>query len=288
MQTVTSDDGTKIAYDREGDGPAVILVNGALGDRALDRKFKQMTVISELLSPQFTVINYDRRGRGESTEAGPYDVEREIEDIAALIGAVGGRASLFGFSSGGALALRAAGAGIRVDQVAVYEAPFVVNADDKRPSADYGQRLEALIADDDRSGAVKHFMRNAMGMPAPAVAAMRLMPMWKLMQANALTLRYDWAALGEHNMQGQPLRVDEWAAITVPALVVYGGKSPSGLQNGSRALGDVLPNAELRVLEGMGHRLKVNVLAPVLADFFGKQTDAGGHRGGQTAAPGGR
>ena len=230
MQTVTSQDGTQIAYDREGAGPAVILVNGALGDRALDLTFKQMIVISELLSPQFTVINYDRRGRGESGEAGPFGVEREIDDIAALIEAVGGRASVFGFSSGGALALRAAGAGIGVERVAVYEAPFVVKPDDKRPSADYGERLEALIADDDRSGAVRHFMRNAMGMPAPAVAAMRLMPMWKQMQANAPTLRYDWAALGEHNMQGHPLRAEEWASITVPALVVYGGKSPSSLQ----------------------------------------------------------
>lgn len=286
MQTVTSQDGTKIAYDRDGTGAPVILVNGALGDRALDRKFKQMIVISELLSPQFTVLNYDRRGRGESGESGPFAIEREIDDIAALIEAVGGRASLFGFSSGGALALRAAGAGIGVERVAVYEAPFVVNVDDKRPVADYGQRLEGLIAEDDRSGAVKHFMRNAMGMPAPAVAAMRLMPMWKQMQANAPTLRYDWAALGEHNMQGHPLRVQEWASVTVPALVIYGGRSPSSLQNGSRALADVLPNAELRVLEGMGHRLKVKVLAPVLAEFFGKHTDADSRLGGRTAAQG--
>ncbi len=285
MQTATSQDGTKIAFDREGAGPAVILVNGALGDRALDRKFKQMIVISELLSPQFTVINYDRRGRGESGESGPFAIEREIEDIAALIGAVGGRASLFGFSSGGALALRAAGAGIGVTQVAVYEAPFVVNSNDKRPSPDYGQRLDALIADGDRSGAVKHFMRNAMGMPAPVVAAMRLMPGWKQMQANAPTLRYDWAALGEHNMEGRPLREDEWASVTAPALVVYGGKSPSSLQNGSRALAEVLPNAQLRVLEGMGHRLKVNVLAPVLAEFFGQGRHVAGSRvGGRTAA----
>jgi pimeloyl-ACP methyl ester carboxylesterase len=274
MHAVTSQDGTKIAYDRDGAGPAVILVNGALGDRALDRRFKQMLVISELLSPRFTVINYDRRGRGDSDEAGPFAVEREIEDIAALVGAVGGRASLFGFSSGGALALRAAGARIGVERVAVYEAPFVVDAADKRPSADYGQRLDALIANGDRSAAVKHFMRNAMGMPAPAVAAMRLMPMWKQMQANAPTLRYDWAALGEHNMQGRPLRAEEWASITVPALVVYGGKSPSSLQHGARALADVLPNAELRVLEGMSHRLKVEVLAPVLADFFESHASA--------------
>ncbi len=268
MHSVTSRDGTKIAYERDGTGPAVILVNGALGDRKLDRRFKMMTELSKLLSPRFTVVDYDRRGRGDSDEAGPFAVEREIEDIAALIRARGGSASLFGFSSGGALALRAAGAGIGVERVAVYEAPFVVDRADKGPRADYGQRLEGLIAAGDRSGAVRHFMRNAMGMPAPAVLAMRLMPMWRLMQANAPTLVYDWAALGEHNMRGDALRAEEWASVTMPALVVCGTKSSSTLQNGARALSEVLPCADLRVLDGMGHRMKVAVLAPVLAEFL--------------------
>jgi pimeloyl-ACP methyl ester carboxylesterase len=253
METVTSQDGTRIAYERAGDGPAVIPVDGALGDRKLDRKFKLMSGIGERLVSHFTVITYDRRGRGESGEAGPFAVEREIEDIAALIaGPAGGSASLFGFSSGGALALRAAGAGIGVERVAVYEAPFVVEPGDRRPPADYGRRLDDLIAAGDRGGAVKYFMRGAMGMPAPMVAAMRLMPAWKLMAANAPTLAYDWAALGEHNMQGEPLRPAEWEAVTMPALVVYGGESPRNLRHGSRGLAEVLPDAQLRVLEGMG------------------------------------
>jgi pimeloyl-ACP methyl ester carboxylesterase len=268
MQVVTSNDGTQIAYEQAGSGPAVILINGALGDRKLDRRFKMMSGLSALLSPRFTVIDYDRRGRGDSNEAGPFAVEREIEDIAALIDAVAGRASLFGFSSGAALALRAAGAGIGVERVAAYEAPFVVRRGDEGPSSDYGRRLDDLLAAGDGSGAVKHFMRNAMGMPAPAVTMMKLMPMWKQMVANAPTLRYDWAALGEHNMQGDPLRADEWATVTMPALVCYGAKSSSTLQHGSRELAQTLPNAELRVLEGMGHRLKVKLLAPVLADFL--------------------
>jgi pimeloyl-ACP methyl ester carboxylesterase len=155
----------------------------------------------------------------------------------ALIAANGGRAVLFGFSSGGALALRAAGAGIGVQRIAVYEAPFMVDSAGKRPPADYGHRLDDLIAAEDRSGAVKHFMCNAMGMPRPA----------------------------------------EWSTVTVPALVVYGGKSPANLQKGSRALADVLPNAQLRALEGLGHRLKVTVLAPVLAEFFaGRELGADG------------
>lgn len=277
MQTVISRDGTTIAYDRYGAGPPLILVNGALGDRKLDRRFKQMIGLAELLAPTFTVINYDRRGRGDSTEAGPFAVVREIEDIAALIEAHGGSAALFGFSSGAALALRAAGARIGVERVAAYEAPFMVERTDKRPPADYGQRLDALIAAGDRNAAVRHFMGNAMGMPAPVVAVMRVMPMWKDMQANAHTLAYDWAALGEHNMQGDPLEPAEWASVSVPALVVYGAESPANLQNGSRALAAVLPDAQLAALDGMGHRLKVKVLAPVLAEFLSGAHQAGDH-----------
>lgn len=268
MSTVISADGTTIAYDRVGDGPTLILINGALGDRKLDRRFKMMTVLAELLSPSYTVINYDRRGRGESSEGGPFSVEREIEDIAALVAASGGSASVFGFSSGGALALRAAGAGIGVERAAVYEVPFMVKPTDKRPPSDYGERLNALVAKNDRSGAVKHFMRNAMGMPGPVVSVMRLMPAWRDMTASADTLPYDWAALGAHNMQGEPLRRDEWSSVTVPVLVAYGEKSPDNLKNGSRALAEILPNAELRALPGIGHRLKVAVLAPVLSEFL--------------------
>lgn len=268
MNSVTSADGTRIAFQTEGQGPAVILVNGALGDRRLDRKFKLMSGLSARLAPSYTVVNYDRRGRGESNEAGPFAVAREIEDIAALIGAVGGTASLFGFSSGGALALGAAAAGVGVERLAMYETPFMVDPNDKMPSRDYAQRLGELVAAGDRSGAVAHFMRNAVGMPAPVVAAMRLMPAWKLMKANAHSLPYDWAVLGEEHMYGKPLRAEEWLSVTAPTLVIYGGKSPSNLQKGSRALAETLPNAELRVLEGIGHNLKADALAPVLVDFF--------------------
>lgn len=268
MQTATSSDGTTIAYDREGLGPVVILVNGALGDRKLDRRFKLMTGISQRLSPRFTVINYDRRGRGDSSEAGPFAIEREVEDIAALIDAEGGRAALFGFSSGGALALRAAGARIGVEKVAVYEVPFMVDRHEKRPPDDFGKRLNDLIAAGDRKGAVKHFMRNAMGMPAPVVAMMRVMPAWNDMTANAHTLPYDWAALGEHNMQGDPLRPDEFASVTLPTLVIHGGKSPASLQKGSEALAGILPDARLRVLEGISHNLKVEAIVPVLEEFL--------------------
>ncbi|MGH2716830.1 MAG: alpha/beta fold hydrolase [Thermoleophilaceae bacterium] len=264
MQTVTSKDGSRIAYDRLGSGPAVILVGGALGYR----KFKKMEELARLLADRCTVINYDRRGRGDSTEVKPFALEREIEDIEALIEAEGGSASLWGWSSGGALALRAAGTGIAVERVSVYEVPFMVDPAAKRPTPDYGERLDELVAAGDRNGAVKHFMRNAVGIPAPFVALMPLMPMWKGLKATAHTLPYDWVALGKHTMYGAPLNAEEWASVTAPTLVAHGAKSPAVLRQGSRALAEVLPNAELRELEGVGHNVKMNVLAPALTEFF--------------------
>jgi pimeloyl-ACP methyl ester carboxylesterase len=272
VELVTSRAGSRIAYDRSGSGPVVILVGGALSYR----KFKQMEELAELLSDHCTVVNYDRRGRGDSTEGGPNALEREIEDLDALIEAEGGPASLWGWSSGGALALRAAGAGLAVERVFVYEVPFMVTPGSARPTRDYGERLDALVATGDRSGAVKHFMRNSMGIPAPFVALMRLMPMWKGLKATAHTLPYDWAALGEHTMYGAALDPGEWAAVRVPTQVVYGAMSEAVLRDGSRALAEVLPSAELRELEGVGHNVKMKVLAPVLSKFL---TGEEGRRG---------
>jgi pimeloyl-ACP methyl ester carboxylesterase len=264
MQTVTSKDGSTIAYDRSGDGPVVILVGGALSYR----KFSKMEQIAAALAEHCTVINYDRRGRGDSTANGPYALEREIEDLAAIIEAEGGRASLWGWSSGGALALRAAAAGIGVERVSVYEVPFMVQPGLSHPTRDYAERLDELVAADDRNGAVKHFMRNAIGIPAPFVALMRLMPMWKGLRKTAHTLPHDWAALGAHTMYGAALDPDEWAGVTMPALVVYGGKSPEPLREGSKALSAVLPDAQLRELAGASHNVKTDVVVPLLAEFF--------------------
>ena len=269
MQTVTSKDGSRIAYDRYGSGPVVILVGGALSYR----KFKKMEELAQLLGEHCTVINYDRRGRGDSSEVKPFALEREIEDIQALIEAEGGSASLWGWSSGGALALRAVIAGLGVERLSVYEVPFMVTPEAKRPTPDYGERLDQLVAAGDRSGAVKHFMRNAIGIPAPFVALMPLMPMWKGIKATAHTLPYDWAALGKHTMYGAQLNPEEWGSGTVPTLVAYGAESPAVLREGSRALAGVLPNAKLRELEGVRHNLKMNVLAPVLAEFFTGKKD---------------
>lgn len=264
MHAVTSKDGSTIAYDRSGDGPVVILVGGALSYR----KFSKMEEIAAALSEHCTVINYDRRGRGDSTANGPYSLEREIEDLAAIIEAEGGRASLWGWSSGGALALRAAAAGIGVERVSVYEVPFMVQPGLSRPTRDYAKRLDELVAADDRNGAVKHFMRNAVGIPAPFVALMRLLPMWKRLRTTAHTLPHDWAALGAHNMDGSALDPAEWAGVKVPALVLYGAKSPEPLREGSKALSAVLADGQLRELPGVSHNVKTAVVVPLLAQFF--------------------
>lgn len=263
MYTVTSADGTRIAYDRYGDGPALILVNGAMGYRKFS-KFEQMATA---LSEHCTVINYDRRGRGDSGPAGPVSVEHEVDDIAALIQAVGGHASLWGWSSGGAVALRAAGADIGVDKLVVYETPFKTDPDAKYPVDDYGARLEQIVAEGDSMRAAKHFMRNAIGMPAPLVTVMSLTPMFRKFAANGLTLTFDLAALGEHNMHGRPLDATEWATVTCPTLVAYGAKTYPVLKHASKALSEVLPNATLHELPGQSHNVSPNAIVPLLAPF---------------------
>jgi pimeloyl-ACP methyl ester carboxylesterase len=263
MYTVTSADGTRIAYDRYGEGPALILVGGAMGYR----KFKKFEQIATALSEHCTVINYDRRGRGDSGEAGAVSVQHEIDDIAALIEAVGGRASLWGWSSGGAVALRAAAADVGVEKLAVYETPFKTDPDARYPADDYGARLEQIVAEGNPVRAAKHFMRNAIGMPGPLVAAMTLMPMFKTFAANGLTLPFDYAALGDHNMHGRPLQAAEWATVACPTLVVYGSKSYPVLKHASLALADVLPNATLRELPGQNHNVSAGAIVPVLTEF---------------------
>ena len=263
MYTVASADGTRIAYDRYGDGPAVILVSGAMGFR----RFKKFEQISTALAERCTVINYDRRGRGDSGPAGPVSVQHEVDDIAALVAAVGGRASLWGWSSGGAVALRAAAADIGVEKLVVYETPFKTDPDAKYPTDDYGERLEQVVADGDPLRAAKLFMRSGIGMPAPLVGVMSLMPGFRKFAANGLTLTFDYAALGEHNMHGRPLQAEEWATVTCPTLVVYGSKTYPVLKHASKALALALPNATLHELPGQSHNVAPSAIVPVLAQF---------------------
>ncbi len=263
MHTVSSADGTQIAYDRYGEGPVVILVNGAMGYR----KFKKFEQIAQVLSEHCTVINYDRRGRGDSGEAGAASVEHEVDDLQALIAEAGGRASLWGWSSGGALALRAAAADIGVEKLVVYETPFKTDPEAKYPADDYGARLEQVVASGDRMAAARVFMRKGVGIPAPMVTIMTLMPMFRKFAANGHTLLFDYEALGDHNMHGSPLQPEEWATVTCPTLVTYGGKTVEGLKHASRSLAEVLPNATLLELPGQNHNISPAAIVPVLAEF---------------------
>ncbi|MFD7744896.1 alpha/beta fold hydrolase [Streptomyces sp. NPDC059698] len=263
--TTVSADGTTIAFDKSGEGPAVILVASALADRSDAKR------LAALLAEHFTVVNYDRRGRGASADGSAYAVEREIEDIAALIDQVGGSASLFGSSSGAVLALRAAAAGLKVNKLAVYEPPFSVAPDGFGPPAGFAGQIDALLAEDRRSDAVKAFMVKAQGMPSFMVGAMRLMPgVWSNLKGLANTLPYDIAVMGD-TQQGKPLPAEPWSAASAPTLVLTGSKSPEGFQRAAKELTGVLPDASHRTLNGLNHgavAMAPKKLAPELIEFL--------------------
>lgn len=262
MDTVVSRDGTHIAFERTGQGAPVVLVDGALCHRA----FGPSGPLATRLAEQFTVFRYDRRGRGESGDTPPYAVEREVEDLEALITEAGGAASVYGISSGAALALEAAARLDTIPRLALYEAPFLV--DDSAPPRpdDYLARMQALIAEDRRSDAVRMFLRTV-GTPALMVAVMRVMPVWSKLKAVAHTLPYDFHVLGDTG-SGKPLPADRWATATVPTLVMDGGKSPAWMRTAMRSLADTLPDARYRTLAGQTHLLKSGAVAPVLREFF--------------------
>jgi pimeloyl-ACP methyl ester carboxylesterase len=261
METVTSADGTTIAFDRSGHGPAVILVAGATAKRADPGN----AALADLLAEQFTVYNYDRRGRGDSTDIPPYAVEREIEDIAALLEEAGGSAYVYGISSGGVLALEAARRLPSITKLAMYEPPFIV--DDSRPPRpdDYVQQLDKMTAKGRRGDAVAYFMTEAAGVPAEFVAGMRGQPFWPALEAVAHTIAYDGRVMG-NTMSGKPLPA-EWASITTPTLVVDGGNNPT-FHTGAQALADLLPDAQHRTLGGQEHNVDPQAIAPVLAEYF--------------------
>jgi pimeloyl-ACP methyl ester carboxylesterase len=262
VKKTISKDGTAIAYDQFGKGPAIILVDGAL----CSRSFGPMPKLAPHLAQHFTVFTYDRRGRGESSDTKPYAVEREVEDLEALVKETGGSAFVYGISSGAALALEAANRGLAIKKLALYEAPFIV--DDSRPPIPEGYlaQLNELIASDRRGDAVKLFMK-LVGVPAIFVAMMRFMPAWSKLKSVAHTLPYD-ITIVQDNQRGKPLPPERWVSVTVPALVVDGGKSPGWMRHAMRALAEVLPNAQHRTLEGQTHMLEPKAIAPVLKEFF--------------------
>ncbi|MBI3480311.1 MAG: alpha/beta hydrolase [Nitrosomonadales bacterium] len=260
MKTVISKDGTTIAYDQTGQGTPLVTVGGAMGWR----KFSGAVELAELLAPHFTVINYDRRGRGDSTDTKPYAMQREIEDIEALIAAAGGQASLYGMSSGAALALHAAASGLNIKKLALYEPPFVgVDKSEYQPPQDYREHTQALIDADQRSAAVHYFMCKVIGMPSVMGWVMRFMPMWKDLKSTAHTLPYDMAI-----MNGFDLPTAAAAKINTPTIVIGGEKSPASLRKAVSATADVIPNAQRKFLAKQSHNVSMKVLAPALIEFF--------------------
>jgi pimeloyl-ACP methyl ester carboxylesterase len=260
MRKVISKDGTAIAFDRVGHGSPIILVDGAFCSRSIG----SMPQLALLLAPHFTVINYDRRGRGDSEDTKPYAIAREIEDLEALIKEAGGSASVFGMSSGAALALKAAAAGLTIKSLALFEPPYVAEFKDSlQPPSDHVEQVTQLISLDRRSDAVKFYMTKVMGMPALFVGIMQLLPMWSKLKSVANTIPYDATIMGDFHL---PTR--EVASITAPLLAIGGKKSPKNLLSAVQAVKNALPHAEQRILEGQTHNVSMKVLAPVLEEFF--------------------
>ncbi|HTD41705.1 MAG TPA: alpha/beta hydrolase [Mucilaginibacter sp.] len=261
MKKVISKDGTAIAYDKAGNGPLVVLVDGAL----CSRDFGPMPKLAKLLSENFTVINYDRRGRNDSNDNKPYAVEREIEDLEALINENGGSANVFGISSGAGLALLSVAHGLHISKLALYEPPFMVDAEGHHPPADSLQQLQAMVADDRRADAVKYFLKDMIGLPGIAIFMMKLMPIWSKLKGVAHTLPYDVAVMGDYSLPEKKA-----ASVTAPTLISGGDKSQITLQHAVKRLSEVMPNSELKILKGQTHNVSAKVIAPVLIDFFKK------------------
>ncbi|MET0415898.1 MAG: alpha/beta hydrolase [Actinoplanes sp.] len=264
MPTVTSADGATIGYETAGTGPALILVDGAM----CYRDFGPARDLAAALQDHYTVYLYDRRGRGESGNTLPWSADREIEDLAALLDAAGGQAYLFGASSGAVLAADAANRLPGFTKLALYEPPFIVDNTREPREATFIEDTEALIARDDRTGALRKFMRHV-GMPALMVHIMAFTPPWKKLKVVAPTLPYDLRILGDTG-RGAPLDPSRWSGITAPALVMDGGKSPAYMRNAARALSETLPKADYRTLPGQTHMIKANALAPAVKEFLGR------------------
>jgi pimeloyl-ACP methyl ester carboxylesterase len=252
-----SRDGTPIAYQRTGEGPAVVLISGAMSTGAT------VAPLAAVLADRFDVVVYDRRGRGASGDTGPYTVAREVEDLAALIEAVGGEASLYGMSSGGALALEAAASGLPVPRVALYEPPYADFADGGvKDRARYTEQLTRALTEGRRGDAVELFLRLT-GMEPEMIAGARQSPMWAELEAIAPSLAYDDAVMGDGLVPRERL-----AALSVPVLAVAGAESPAWAREAVRAVAEAAPQGTYRVLEGQTHMVDPQVLGPVLAEFF--------------------
>ena len=256
MDKVRSSDGTTIAFDRLGVGTPVILVSGASTARAIHAQ------LAELLAADLTVFNYDRRGRGDSGDTPPYAIQREVEDLHAVITEAGGAAAVFGNSSGAVLALHAAAAGLPLTKLALWEPPFMVDPDAPHRQQAYVAQLTKLLDAGRRGDAMALFMKT-IGLPEAMIAGMRHAPMWPGMEALAHTLAYDAAIMGDSTVPTGLV-----ASVKAPTLVLDGSDTGAWAANSAQALTAALPNPRHRTLKGQNHAVAWDVLAPVLREFF--------------------
>jgi pimeloyl-ACP methyl ester carboxylesterase len=257
MNTVISKDGTPIAFDRSGEGAPIILVVGAFNDRSTGAP------LAATLSEHFTVFNYDRRGRGASGDSTLYAIEREIEDLAALLDEAGGSASVFGYSSGAILALKAAANGLALSRLALYEPPFLLEDGFPKLAQEISARLTELLSSGRRGDAVELYQIELVGIPAEIVAQLRQAPFRPALENIAHTLVYDATLTGD-----MPVLAEQLPSITVPTLVISGGNSQARVRSAAQTLAGTLPNAQHRSLSGQTHDIVPEVLAPVLEAFF--------------------
>jgi hypothetical protein len=255
MEKIQSRDGTTIAFDQLGGGPPLIMVGGAACDRGIG------AAVAQALAEYFTVLNYDRRGRGDSGDTQPYAVAREVEDIAALLDAAGGSATVLGLSSGAALAAEAVASGLPVDRLIMWEPPFSLDPDGPRRAREYTDRLADLLAAGDRGGALAHFMRQV-GIPEQAIAGMRQSPYWQAGLTLAPTLAYDAAILGD-----TAVPANRYAGIATATLVLAGSESPDFLRQAAVRAAAAIPGARHDVLPGQDHNVAGESIAPVVAAF---------------------
>jgi pimeloyl-ACP methyl ester carboxylesterase len=256
MDKVVSSDGTTIASDRLGAGPPVILVSGASTARAIH------TRLAELLAADLTVFNYDRRGRGDSGDTPPYNIQREIEDLRTVLTEAGGSAAVFGNSSGAVLALHAAAAGLPLTRLALWEPPFMVDPDAPRRQREYVAQLTRLLDAGRRGDAMVLFMRS-IGLPETVIAGMRQAPMWAGMEALAPTLAYDAAIMGDSTVPAALV-----SSVTAPTLVLDGSDTGAWAASSAQALAAALPNPQRGTLDGQSHNVAWEALAPLLRDFL--------------------
>ena len=258
MAQVMSKDGTTIAYEKSGKGPAVVLVGGVLGDRS------QQAPLAALLVDHFTVFNYDRRAHGQSGDTPPYAVEREIEDLEAMIDEAGGSAFVYGTSGCAVLALEAAAHGLapKMKKLAVWEPPYMVGESHPKVPRDYQEQLIDLLAADRRGDMLELFFTKAVGLPAEFVAPMRQAPFWTAQEALAHTLVNNAMIMGDFSIPEERI-----ATVNIPILVMDGGETP-WLSHAAQAIADILPNAERRRLKGQPHNVTPEAIAPMLIEFF--------------------